>query len=555
MTAIREKAAAPARGVAAADRAAAAAFYAERAAPIWVTADGFTPRARHAMAEIAKADDWGLDARAFDLPRLPTTGSISIPALADAEVALSLAVLEYARHARGGRLDPLQLSRNFDMKPPLRDPKSVMDDVAGTDAPGDYLRGLHPKHPQFQLLRQALLKARGESARPEEKTDLPARIPDGPTLKVGMRHPDVALLRKRLELSGSAGDEELYDRDVQEAVKAFQRKSGVQVSGSLTGRTRSALNAGSGTPPPSKGSEVQRIVVNMERWRWMPEHLGELYVWNNIPEFQSRVVKGGRTIHQTKIIVGKPETQTALFSADMRYIVFGPEWGVPDSIKVKEILPYLRPASDGFFGWSGGTDTRVLQRHNLRVSYNGRPVDASQVNWTQVDIRRFTFIQPPGPSNVLGAIKFRFPNKHDIYMHDTPQRNLFEQATRAYSHGCIRTQNPGRLAEILLEEDKGWSAGHVRQLYAQAGNNEVTLTKRIPVHNTYFTVFVGEDGRLQTFADLYGHDQRVASALGGRPMALEEPSVASASPKEREVRRAPRYKQTSNDFFQGLFGN
>ena len=552
MTAIREKAAGPVRNAVAADRTAVAAFYADRSAPIWVTPNGFTPRARHAMAEIAKADDWGLEARAFDLPQLPS-GSPPVPALADAEVALSLAVLKYARHARGGRLDPTQISRNIDQKPPLRDPKEVMDTVATTDAPGDYLRNLHPKHPQFQLLRQALLKARGESSQPQETNEATGRIPNGPTLKLGMRHPDVALLRRRLELSGGS-EEELYDKDVQDAVKAFQRKSGLQASGSLNNSTRSALSGGSGTPP-SRGSDVQRIVLNMERWRWMPEHLGQFYVWNNVPEFQSRVLKNGRMVHQTKIVVGKPDTPTAIFSADMRYIVFGPEWGVPDSIKVKEILPYLRPSSDGLFGWGGGTDTRVLERHNLRVIYNGRPVNASQVDWQRVDIRRFTFIQPPGPSNVLGAIKFRFPNRHDIYMHDTPQRNLFEQSNRAFSHGCMRTQNPQRLAEILLEEDKGWSAGHVRELYARGGNNEVTLTKHIPVHTTYFTATVGEDGRLQTFGDLYGHDQRLASALAGRPMALEEPSVASGpAPREREARRG-RVKQSNNDFFSGLFGN
>jgi len=347
---------------------------------------------------------------------------------------------------------------------------------------------------------------------------------------------------------------------VQDAVKEFQNKNGIQPSGTLTSRTRSAMN-GADAPRPAFGSEVQRIVVNMERWRWMPEDLGTFYVWDNVPEFQSRVVKGGQTIHQTRIIVGKPETQTTLFSANMRYVVFGPEWGVPDSIKVKEILPYLRPTSDGggLFGWGGGgTDTRVLQRHNLKVSFNGKPVDASQVDWQQVDIRRFTFIQPAGPSNVLGGIKFRFPNKHDIYMHDTPQRDLFEKTVRAYSHGCIRVQNPGRLAEILLEEDKGWSAAHVRGLLAQGGNNEVTLTKQIPVHITYFTVMVGDDGRLQSFGDLYGHDNRVASALAGRQLPLEAPSVTAASPKDsKEARRAKSYnKQTNNnDFFAGLFGN
>ena len=507
------------------------------------------------MAEIAKADDWGLEARAFDLPQLPAGAPLA--ALADAEVKLSLAVLKYARYARGGRLDPAQLSRNFDQKPTLRDPKAVMEAVATTETPGNYLRDLHPKHVQFERLRQALLKARGAGSRPEEKAETIVRLPDGPTLKLGMRHPHVALLRDRLKVASRSGEADVFDRDVQDAVRVFQEKNGIQPTGSLTSRTRSALN-GAEAPRPAFGSELQRIVVNMERWRWMPEDLGEFHVWDNVPEFQARVVKRGQTIHQTRIVVGKPETQTALFSANMRYVVFGPEWGVPDSIKVKEILPYLRPSSDGgFFGFGGGTDTRVLQRHNLRVSYNGRPVDASQVDWTQVDIRRYTFIQPSGPTNVLGGIKFRFPNKHDIYMHDTPQRDLFEKTVRSYSHGCIRVQNPGRLAEILLEEDKGWSAAHVRNLLAQGGNNEVTLGKQIPVHITYFTAMVGDDGRLQSFADIYGHDNRVAVALSGRPLPLEPPSVETSSVRggSKEARRPRPNQQTNNDFFSGLFGN
>lgn len=555
---VRQLAAAPARGnVIAADRTAVAEFYGDRTATVWVTGDGFTARARHAMAEIAKADDWGLEARAFELPQL-APGDTSLAALAGAEVKLSLAVLKYARYARGGRFDPAQLSRNFDQKPTLREPKAVIEAVAAIETPGDYLRDLHPKHVQFERLRQALLKARGTAGRPEEKAETIVRVPEGPTLKLGMKHPNVALLRQRLKLAAQPGEEDVFGEDVQEAVKAFQRKSGLQADGIVASRTRAVFN-GADAPRPAFGSEVQRIVVNMERWRWMPEDLGTFYVWDNVPEFQSRVVKAGQTIHQTRIIVGKPETQTTLFSASMRYVVFGPEWGVPDSIKVKEILPYLRPTSDGggLFGWGGGTDTRVLQRHNLKVSYNGKPVDASQVDWQQVDIRRFTFIQPSGPTNVLGGIKFRFPNKHDIYMHDTPQRDLFEKTVRAYSHGCIRVQNPGRLAEILLEEDKGWSAAHVRGLLAKGGNNEVTLTKQIPVHITYFTVMVGDDGRLQSFGDLYGHDSRIASAMAGRPLPLEAPSVTAASPKDsKEARRAKPYKQTNNnDFFAGLFGN
>ena len=289
----------------------------------------------------------------------------------------------------------------------------------------------------------------------------------------------------------------------------------------------------------------------------MPEDMGEFHVWDNVPEYQTRVVRRGQAIHQAKIIVGRVETQTTIFSANMRYVIFGPEWGVPDSIKVKEILPYLRPTSEpGFFGFGGTvTDTRVLEKHNLRVNLNGRPVDASQVDWGTVDIKKYSFIQPSGPGNVLGAVKFRFPNKHDIYMHDTPQRELFEKTVRTFSHGCIRVHNPGRLAEVLLEEDKGWSAARVRELMAKGGNVEVTLTKQIPVHITYFTMVAGEDGQVKSFADVYGHDRRVAAALAGRPLPLEPPAVGSGPSKQerKEVRR--QRPHVTNDVFSGLFGN
>ncbi|MBO0763655.1 MAG: L,D-transpeptidase family protein [Hyphomicrobiaceae bacterium] len=542
-----------------AERTALAAFYAARTAPIWVTADGFTRRARHAMEEIARADDWGLSAKAFALPVL-TGGGLAPAALAEAEIKLGVAVLKYARYARGGRLDPAQISRNFDQKLSLRDPKVVLETVAGLETPGSYLRALHPQHPQFELLRQALLKSHTGAAQLEAEAVV--QLPEGPTLKLGMQHPDVGLLRHRLKLAAPEGAEDVYDRQVQEAVAEFQRKNGMRPDGVLRARTRVALN-GADTPAPTVGPEEQRLIVNMERWRWMPEDMGEFHVWDNIPEFQTRVVKNGRVIHQAKIIVGRVDTQTTIFSANMRYIVFGPEWGVPDSIKIKELLPYLRPAAEPtFFGFGGGpiTDTSILEKHNLRVSYNGQPVDASQVDWTQVDIRKYAFIQPSGAGNVLGAVKFRFPNKHDIYMHDTPQRELFDKTVRTFSHGCMRVQNPGRLAEVLLEEDKGWSEAHVRELMERGGNNEVVLTKRIPVHITYFTTVASEDGQVKSFPDIYGHDKRVALALAGRPLPLEPPSLPTAEsmPTKQEVmevRRGRPADQSKQDLFSSLFGN
>jgi murein L,D-transpeptidase YcbB/YkuD len=405
-------------------------------------------------------------------------------------------------------------------------------------------------------LRQALLKARS-AGQTKADADDPSDIslPEGPSLRLGVTHPQVAILRRRLK-TGASGDPHVFDEPLDAAVKAFQKEQGYLPDGIVGPRSRTILNGQTRTAQTGGTSEVDRVVANMERWRWMPEDLGDLYVWDNVPEFFMRVVKKGKMIHSAKIVVGKPDTQTPVFSADMRYIVFHPEWGVPNSIKVKEILPYLRPTSGDFFGF-GGTDTRVLERHKLRVAYNGRPVDARSVDWSSVDIRQFTFIQPAGPDNVLGVVKFRFPNKHDVYMHDTPQRDLFDKQVRTYSHGCMRVQDPQRLAEVLLAEDKGWSAAQVRGLFSEGQTNEVELTRRIPVHVTYFTAMVGDDGTLRSIGDPYGHDRRVLAALAGRPMPLEQLHDGSDSESLR-VARQPRPKSRDfgpNNLFSGLFGN
>jgi L,D-transpeptidase YcbB len=273
-----------------------------------------------------------------------------------------------------------------------------------------------------------------------------------------------------------------------------------------------------------------------------------------------RVIKDGTTVHAETIIVGKPSTPTPVFSADMKYVIFHPTWGVPDGIKMNEIAPSLRRSAASNFGWfgGGGGEPAVLRAHKLQVSYNGRPVNAASVNWETADIRNYQFTQPPSSTNVLGMVKFRFPNKHDVYMHDTPERALFSRADKAFSHGCMRVQNPRRLAEVLLAEDQGWSPARVGQAIAAGATQDVTLQKQVPVHVTYFTAVADDDGRIKTFGDLYGHDSRIASALEGKPIRLiaqTDPAVRA----EREVRRTPQKRPSSGgsifDLFSGLSGN
>ena len=536
------------------DRAALVAYYAQRnGPPLWVTPAGFSSRALQVVAEIGKADDWGLLAAAFSLPK-PGDGPPDDPAtLADAEIKLGLAVLKYARYARGGRLDLPQLSRYLDLRPNLHDPQAVMQAIEAAPAADAYLRSLHPKHEQFERLRKALLAARGhqESDRADAQ-QAGLQIPPGPRIRPGMRHPHVALMRQRFGMTPAQAEAVYYDERLWQVVKGFQREHGLKPDGVINRATRSALN---GSSTSSGRATTQQLIVNMERWRWMPDELGEFYVWDNVPEFAMNVVKNGQVVHAEMIIVGKRSTPTPIFSAKMEFIVFHPEWNVPDSIKVAELWPYL--AQGG--GWYGEADTNILRRQKLRVSYDGRPVHPDEVDWASVDIRRFQFTQPAGAHNVLGAIKFRFPNKHDVYMHDTPQQELFSRPVRLFSHGCIRVQNPRRLAEILLAEDKGWSASQVGDLLADRDNNynqEVQLTRKVPVHVAYFTAVADENGAVRYFDDIYGHDERVAAALEGRPTRLMASDVWAEAVDPRRKSRSRRADgfEIGGGSFERLFG-
>ncbi len=394
------------------DLAALESLYAKQdGSPVWVTDTGFSAKAKAVIGEINNAADWGLPQEGFDLPSAADAPATSEAKAAD-EVKLDLAILKYARFARGGRVSPARVSVIFDQKPHLRDPKLVLAEIQVSSEPDAYLRSMHPKQEQFEQLRQALVKARAAS-------------------------------------------------------KAKGRK-------------------------PESEPAVQRLVVNMERWRWMPPELGSYYVWDNIPAFTVRVMKGGKSIYVEKAVVGQLKYATPVFSADMRSIAFNPDWTVPDTIIREDLGPRLRQG--GLFG----PDTSVLSEHGLKVSYQGRPIDPDTVDWGRANIFQYTFTQAPGPDNVLGKLKFNFPNKHAIYMHDTTQPEFFNETVRSLSHGCIRVKDPDRLAQLLLAEDKGWSGDQVKSLLAKGNNSIVPLSRPVPVHLTYFTAVVDEQGKMQT---------------------------------------------------------
>ena len=514
------------------DAAALSAFYGDlNGKTVWVTADGLTDKGKAVIKEIRNADDWGLEASAFRLPSSVSAGR-SADEAADDEITIAIAVLKYARYARGGRVNPSSISQLMDLQPPLLAPKAVLTDITAASAPDAYLRDLHPKHEQFQRLRKVLLQLRGKDSAQEEEAGEPedpalaVKIPPGRLLRQGREDPQVALLRKRLKVpADNPADEYVYDEKVADAVRAFQRANRLRPDGLVGNNTRAVLN-GRPKPTPVRGQDrIQLVLLNMERWRWMPADLGEFYVWDNVPEALTRVVKNGRIIHTDKIIVGQPSWPTPSFSADMKTVVFHPSWGVPPGIKRKELLPLLRKSSGGgLFGIFGGgySSQAVLDAYHLRVYRGGRQIDPNQVDWNSANIAAYSFQQPPGPKNPLGNVKFMFPNKHSVYMHDTPERHLFSRSQRALSHGCMRIEEPGRFAEVILGEDKGWSPQKVRGMF-NGYSSTVALDKHIPVHVTYVTARVDDNGRLRTYADVYGLDGRTARALTGRSIRTQQP--------------------------------
>jgi murein L,D-transpeptidase YcbB/YkuD len=453
------------KGAAADDLAALEAFYGEHAGPpLWITTVGFNSKAQALIAELQKAAEWGLPAEAIELPPASDLPSTTAAQAVD-ELKLALAVLKYARFAKGGRVSPSRISNLFDQKSNLLDPKQVLSEAAASPSPGAYLASLHPKHDQFERLRQLLGKAVAEA-------------------------------------------------------RARGRK-------------------------PSADGQVQRIIVNMERWRWMPTDLGSYYVWNNVPAYTTRVIKGGKSIYIEKAIVGQVKYATPIFSADMRSIVFNPQWVVPETIKIEDLQPRLRQTVRGV------PDVAVLRENKLSVSYQGKPVDATTIDWSRANIRAYTFTQSPGSSNVLGALKFNFPNRHAIYMHDTVQPELFRQTVRTLSHGCIRVHEPERLAALLLAEDKGWSPEQVKNTLAKGNNSGVQLSRPVPVHLTYFTMAYDGVGKLHSYADIYGLDSKMAQALFGKAEPLQ---VDTAPPPPQQRRRAAS-GGVRGPYLPGLFGN
>ncbi|WP_395665264.1 murein L,D-transpeptidase [Methylocella sp.] len=455
---------------------AVAAFYAQRGfAPLWTRNGEARAEVKPVLARLQLAAEDALVVRA------PVFQTSDDPAkLAAADVALSDAVVAYARQASAGRVDPRSISPLIALRPEAADPSLALALVseAGAQA-GAALRGFNPPQPGYAALRDKLAETRRAGA-PTARRQAPA-IPPGPTLKLGMSDPRVPLIRARLSLDGrpAGGDAQVYDTQVASAVADFQKANGLPSSGQLTPKTLVLLSG------PEQSRVEGEIVANMERWRWTPRDLGASRIEVNLPEFEVVVVENGAVVARHRVVVGKDKTPTPVFSNTMRYLIVNPAWNVPQSIIRKEMMPKL------------AADPNYLRRLGYQAEWkNGR-----------LSVR-----QPPGERNALGRIKFMFPNDYAVYLHDTPSRKLFSEERRMFSHGCVRVDEPMSFAETVL--GRGWTQERLEKLIGGDKERYVNLARPLPIHLEYFTAKVDAYGRLLTFEDVYGYSRKIRVALG-----------------------------------------
>jgi murein L,D-transpeptidase YcbB/YkuD len=445
---------------------------------------GLSPRDFHAE-QIARARQ-----------RLAEKGMSDLDARADFELIMSDAFVRLAYQMLYGKVDPEALDSNWNYGGPLldQDPATVINQHLDAGTLGELIPRLEPEDPYYERMKAALKRYREIEA-----SGGWASIPDGPKLEAGMQDERVGALRRRLQITGDLGkgadgNSTRFDDQLADAVKRFQERHGLDADGVVGPGTLATLNV-------PVADRIGQIRVNLERARWVLHNLEPYYVIVNIAGFRVYVMKDGKEIWTTRAMVGRPFRKTPVFKGEMKYVVFNPTWTVPPGILRKDILPKLRK------------DPSYLAQKNFSlVDRDGKRVDPSTVDWSA---SRFPFqiVQPPGPTNALGEIKFMFPNKHLVYLHDTPSKALFEKTTRTFSSGCIRVDRPFELAEVVFGADQGWTQERVQTIRESGKTQTVSLSNPVPVLLLYWTVEPGPDGRVRFMSDVYNRDKRLLKEL------------------------------------------
>ena len=482
-----------------------AAFYQSNGyQPIWVGDSGADLDRRAAlMRALSETGEHGLPESRYGADALleQMKATQSARDLGLLEVAMSKAFVTYARDAQSGLLRPADVDSGIAREVIYRDRTSYLIDIAAAPSPGKFIKALPPRTPVYLSLMKEKLRLEGQLATGGWGPTIPAK-----KLKPGQSGEAVVALRNRLIAKGYMGRSvtQSYDADVQKSVQLFQLDRGLTPDGVAGGETISQLNK-------SMQDRLQSVVVAMERERWLNRDLGQRHILVNLTDFSARIVDDGKVTFETRSVIGKnaSDRRSPEFSDVMEFMVINPSWYVPRSIATKEYLPALKQ------------NPNAVSQLEITDS-RGRKINRGETDFTQFTARNFPFSmrQPPSRSNALGLVKFMFPNPYNIYLHDTPAKNLFAREVRAFSHGCIRLADPFDFAYTLLSKQTDDPEGFFKAKLNTGKETKVLLEQPVPVHIIYRTAVTDSKDNIQYRRDVYGRDAKIWSALSSAGVAL-----------------------------------
>ncbi|MFN4173350.1 MAG: murein L,D-transpeptidase [Pseudorhodobacter sp.] len=409
------------------------------------------------------------------------------------EVAMSLALLDYARDVQTGALEPQKVVSGIVRKVPVRDRRANLDAFAAAD-PVSFLKSLPPQSQSYVQLMKAKFELESRLARGGWGPEVPAR-----SLKPGETGAAVVALRDRLQAMGYLGRTAAasYDAALQKAVQAFQTDHGLEATGEAGTETLAQINIG-------PAARLESVLVALERERWMNIERGKRHIWVNLTDFTAKIIDNGKVTFATRAVIGAPnkDKPTPEFSDRMTYMELNPDWTVPGGIIRRDYLPKLQSNPNAL-------------GHLQVIDRRGRVVPRSQINFANYSAGNFPFNlrQPPGRSNALGRVKFMFPNPHAIYLHDTPEKHLFARETRAFSSGCVRLNDPFDFAYELLSRQEADPKTAFHRVLDTGRQERISLKEPVPIHLAYFTAFAGPKGKMQYRRDIYGRDAAIFNAL------------------------------------------
>ena len=506
-------------------------FYQKRGDTLaWIDDRKPRPEMDELIRVLQAADKEGLDPALYNVPTLTARreeagrGFLNAKGFNEDEAAkldvwLTYLYLSYASDLTNGISGLSHADPSWKLRDKKTDPAPLLEKALEERRVAKSLEELLPNHLQYTRLRDALAKYR-DIAQKGGWGALPADL----KLKPGQSHPAVPALAKRLAVTGDytgSIDEQNqeYGADLQEAVKRAQRRHGLEPDGAVGRAVVAQLNV----PVEER---VRQIGLNLERWRWLPRDLGERHILVNIPEYRLEVWEGDKVPLSMRVVVGKKDTPTPIFADDMTHVVFSPYWNVPPDIVKNETIP------------SALRDPAFLQRTNMEVlDKSGKPVDPSSIDMDAVGDYRFR--QRPGSSNSLGLVKFMFPNSFNVYLHDTPADSLFARATRSFSHGCVRVEQPEQLAQYVLKDKPEWTPERISEAMHAGAERTVKLGSPLPVYLGYWTARVSADGIVQFRDDLYGIDGRQMTLLTNATEKLKTRAADAATTFDKATQSSP----------------